>query len=189
MIVRSGQPFTLRDLFDRFSLISIQRRVDRYCRPRLNRRRHTFAVLGVWSLVSDLAGRSAVHLRDPPERFRRFCPDCREDTAHEGFDELGVGWYAQIRGGRWPRTLGPGSCSRTDALPSSVKPRQGRSASTKLASPSPIGSTRIIGGGRSTAACAEVARAVAVEAAVISAPKLDQGVMTPTVATEPGWTV
>ena len=31
MIVRSGQPFTLRDLFDRFSLISIQRRVDRYC--------------------------------------------------------------------------------------------------------------------------------------------------------------
>jgi hypothetical protein len=64
------------------------------------------------------------------------------------------------------------------------------SASAKLASvPSPIGSTRIIGGWRSTAACAEVARAVAVEAAVISAPKLDQGVMTPTVATEPGWTV
>jgi hypothetical protein len=63
------------------------------------------------------------------------------------------------------------------------------SASAKLASPSPIGSTRIIGGGRSTAACAEVARAVAVEAAVISAPKLDQGVMTPTVASEPGWTV
>jgi hypothetical protein len=54
MIVRSGQPFTLRDLFDRFGLISIQRRVDRYCRPHLNRRRHTFAVLGVWSLVSDL---------------------------------------------------------------------------------------------------------------------------------------
>src|SRR5712671_6535042 len=80
MIVRSGQPFTLRDLFDRFGLISIQRRVDRYCRPRLNRRRHTFAVLGVWSLLSDLAGRSAVHLRDRPERFRRFCPDCREDT-------------------------------------------------------------------------------------------------------------
>jgi len=46
--------------------------------------------------LSDLAGRSAVHLRDRPERFRRFCPDCREDTAHEGFDELGVGWYAQI---------------------------------------------------------------------------------------------
>ena len=55
MIVRSGHPFTLRDLFDRFGLISIQRRVGRYCRPRLNPRRHTFAALGVWSLVSDLA--------------------------------------------------------------------------------------------------------------------------------------
>jgi hypothetical protein len=57
---------------------------------------HTFAALGVWSLVSDLAGRSAVRQRDRRERFHRFCPECREDTAHEGFDELGVGWYAQI---------------------------------------------------------------------------------------------
>ena len=96
MIVYSGQPFTFRDLCDRFGLISIQRRVGRYCRPRLNRWLHTFDALGVWSLASDLAGRSAVHLCDPPERFRRFCPDCKEDTAHEGFDELGVGWYAQI---------------------------------------------------------------------------------------------
>jgi hypothetical protein len=96
MIVRSGHPFTLRDLFDRFGLISIQRRVGRYCRPRLNPWRHTFAALGVWSLVPDLAGRSAVRQRDRRERFHRFCPECREDTAHEGFDELGVGWYAQI---------------------------------------------------------------------------------------------
>ena len=103
MIVRSGQPFTLRNLFDRFGLISTQRRVGRYCWPRLNRRRHTFAALGVWSLVSDLAGRSAVHLRDCPERFRRFCPDCREETAHEGFDELGVGWCTDI-----PLPLGAG---------------------------------------------------------------------------------
>jgi hypothetical protein len=56
MIVRSGHPFTLRDLFDRFGLISIQRRVGRYCRPRLNPRRHTFAALGVWSLVSASPG-------------------------------------------------------------------------------------------------------------------------------------
>lgn len=96
MIVRSGRPFMLHDLFDRFGLISIQRRVGRYCRPRLNPRRHTFAALGVWSLVSDLAGRSAVRQRDRRERFHRFCPECREDTAHEGSDELGVGWYAQI---------------------------------------------------------------------------------------------
>jgi len=96
MFVRSDQPFSLRDLFDRFGLIPIQRRVGRYCQPRLNCRWHTFKALGVWSLVSDIAGRSAVLLRDRPERFRRFCADCRADTAHEGFDELGVGWYAQI---------------------------------------------------------------------------------------------
>jgi hypothetical protein len=35
-------------------------------------------------------------LRDRPERFRRFCRDCGEDTPHDGFDEFGVGWYAQI---------------------------------------------------------------------------------------------
>ena len=96
MIVRSGQPFTLRDIFDRFGLVSIQRRVRRYCRPRLKRRKHSFATLGVWSIVSDLAGRSEVLLFDRPEQFRRFCLDCREDTAHEGFDELGFVWYAQI---------------------------------------------------------------------------------------------
>ena len=41
MIVRSGQPGTLRDIFDRFGLVSIQRRVRRYCRPYLKRRKHT----------------------------------------------------------------------------------------------------------------------------------------------------
>jgi hypothetical protein len=35
-------------------------------------------------------------LHDRPERFRRFCRDCGEDTPHEGFDEFGAGWYAQI---------------------------------------------------------------------------------------------
>jgi hypothetical protein len=95
MIVRSGQPFTLHDLF-RFSLTTIQRRVSRYCRPRLNRGRRALTPRGVWSLVSDLASRSAVLLHDRSEPFCRFCPSCGEDTAHEGFDELGVGWYAQI---------------------------------------------------------------------------------------------
>jgi hypothetical protein len=70
MIVRSGHPFTLRDLVDRFGLISIQRRVGRYCRPRLNPRRHTFAALGVWSLVSDLAGRSASKLVETASGWR-----------------------------------------------------------------------------------------------------------------------
>lgn len=70
MIVRSGQPFTLRDFFDRFCVLR--------------------------SLVSDIAGCSAVDLRDRPDRFSPFCPDCGEHTAHDRFDELGVGWYAQI---------------------------------------------------------------------------------------------
>ena len=96
MIVYSGQPFTFRDLFDRFGLTSIKRRLSRYCWLRLNGWLHTLEALEVWSLMSDLAGRSAVHLCDPPERFRRFCPECKEETAHERFDELGVGWYAQI---------------------------------------------------------------------------------------------
>src|SRR5258708_6941506 len=111
MIVRSGQPFTLRDLFDRFGLISIQRRVGRYCRPRLNPRRHTFAAIGGWSLVSDLAGRSAVRQRDRRERFDRFGPECSEDTAKEGFDDRGGGWYAAIprsrRCGRRGMRVGP----------------------------------------------------------------------------------
>src|SRR5215469_5110989 len=72
MIVRSGQPVTLRDIFDRFGLVSIQRRVRRYCRPYLKRRMHTFATLGVWSFLSDLAGRNEVLLSDRPEQFRRF---------------------------------------------------------------------------------------------------------------------
>ena len=62
----------------------------------LNLWQRMFAVLGDWSSLSAPAGRSDVLLCDRPERFRRFCPDCAEDTAHEGFDELGIGWYAQI---------------------------------------------------------------------------------------------
>ena len=72
MIVRSGQPVTLRDIFDRFGLVSIQRRVRRYCRPYLKRPKHTFATLGVWSFLSDLAGRDEVLLYDGPEQSRRF---------------------------------------------------------------------------------------------------------------------
>ena len=96
MIVRSGQAFIFRDIFDRFGVVSIQRRVRRYCRPHLKRRGHPFATLGVWSFLSELAERNEVVLSDQPEQFRRFCPDCGNDTAHERFDELGLGWYAQI---------------------------------------------------------------------------------------------
>ena len=89
MIVRSVLPFPLRNFLDRGGLASM-------LGFRLSRWKHRFAVLGDWSSMSDSAGRSEILLRDPPERFRRFCRDCGEDTAHEGFDELGPGWYAQI---------------------------------------------------------------------------------------------
>jgi len=60
MIVCSGQAFIFRDIFDRFGLVSIQRRVRRYCRPHLKRRGHPFATLGAWSFLSELAGRNEV---------------------------------------------------------------------------------------------------------------------------------
>ena len=85
MIARSVLPFTLRNFFERSRLASV-------LGYRLNHWRRRFAAFG----DRDRTGRSEILLRDPPERFRRFCPDCGEDTAHEGFDELGVGWYAQI---------------------------------------------------------------------------------------------
>ena len=60
MIVRSGQPFTLRDLFDRFGLISIQRRVDRYCRPGVGAA-WVFTRAGtVWSQQAKLVGTGAI---------------------------------------------------------------------------------------------------------------------------------
>ena len=85
MIARSVLPFTLRGFLERGRLASV-------LGYRLSRWKHRFAALGDW----DRAGRGEILLRDPPERFRRFCRDCGEDTAHEGFDELGPGWYAQI---------------------------------------------------------------------------------------------
>src|SRR4029077_9450822 len=89
MIARSVLPFTVRSFLDRSGLAAVLG----YSLGRWKRR---CSALGDWSSVSDHAGRGEILLRDPPERFRRFCPDCGEDTAHEGFDELGHGWYAQM---------------------------------------------------------------------------------------------
>ncbi|SRR6266436_1527068 len=89
MIARSVLPFTLRNLLERGRLSSV-------LGYRLSYWKRRFAAFGDWSSVSECAGRSEILLRDPPERFRRFCRDCGEDTPHEGFDELGPGWYAQI---------------------------------------------------------------------------------------------
>jgi hypothetical protein len=94
MIARSAPPFTRRNILGRAGLASDRCRRDGGIR--LNLWQRMFAALGAWSSASALAWRSEILLRDPPERFRRFCPDCEEDTPHEGFDELGAGWYAQI---------------------------------------------------------------------------------------------
>jgi hypothetical protein len=96
MIARSAPPLSLRDILDRIGRASLQQRSGRDGRIRLELWQRMFAALRDWSSVSAPAWRSEILLRDRPERFRRFCPDCGEDTAHEGFDELGIGWYAQI---------------------------------------------------------------------------------------------
>ena len=96
MIAYSAPPFPIRAILNRVGLGPKQHRWSRDGGIRRNLRRRLFAVLGKWSSVSALAGRGEILLRGRPERFRRFCRDCREYTAHEGFDELGVGWYAQI---------------------------------------------------------------------------------------------
>jgi len=90
MIARSALPFTLRNFLDRGGLASLLGSC-------LRRWKHRLAALGDWSSLADLAAeRHEILLRDRSERFRRFCRDCEEDTVHEGFDELGPGWYAQV---------------------------------------------------------------------------------------------
>ena len=89
MIARYALPFSLHHILDRVGLAPAQQRRGLVGRIRLNRLQGLFAALGDWSSVSDPSS-------DRPVRFRRFCPDCREDTAHDGFDEFGTGWYAQI---------------------------------------------------------------------------------------------
>jgi hypothetical protein len=96
MIARSALPFSLRHILDRAGLASMRQHRGSAGGLRLNRLRSLFAALGDCKSVPDLTWRSDTLSGDRPERFRRFCPDCREDTAHEGFDEIGPGWYAQI---------------------------------------------------------------------------------------------
>ena len=96
MIARATLPFTLRHILDRVGLASMQQLSGPVGALRLNRLQGFFAGLGDWSSGSDLARRSATLSGDRPDRLRRFCPDCGEDTAHEGSDEFGAGWYAQI---------------------------------------------------------------------------------------------
>ena len=91
MIARSALPFTLRNVLDR---VGLARATQRGGRGR--RWQRMIAALEDWWTTSYLAWRSEILSGVQSERFHRFCRDCGEDTPHEGFDEVGVGWYAQI---------------------------------------------------------------------------------------------
>src|SRR5271166_5382404 len=96
MIARSALPSSLRTILDRVDLASIQQRIDLARAIRLSRWQHVIAALVDWSAILNLAWRREFLLHDRRERFHRFCRDCDEKTPHDGFDELGAGWYAQI---------------------------------------------------------------------------------------------
>ena len=86
-------PFTLRDTLARASL---QLR-NSFARGSLTSRWHRMiAELEDWWITSYRAWRSEILAYDQPERFRRVCDDCAEETPHEGFDEFGAGWFAQV---------------------------------------------------------------------------------------------
>ncbi|MBV8132501.1 MAG: hypothetical protein JO282_08335 [Alphaproteobacteria bacterium] len=96
MIVRSALPLTLRTILDRVGFALMQQGIGLTRGIRLGRWQRIIAARGDWSAASNPTWRSAILLRDRPERFHRFCQDCAEETPHEGFDEFGAGWYAQI---------------------------------------------------------------------------------------------
>jgi hypothetical protein len=118
MIVRSAPPLTVRTILDhlghsaaglwlhqcvRLLLGGNEPRLATGLRPAsrgggipLRPWQRMVAAFGDWSSVSELAWRGETPSDDRTDRFRRFCHDCEEDTPHEGFDEFGPGWYAQI---------------------------------------------------------------------------------------------
>ena len=96
MIAPSAPTFTLRNILDLVGLVSMQLPLYRETGTRLNLWQRVLAALGDWSSTSTLAWRGEILLLDRPERSRRFCRDCAENTTHEDSDELGSGWYAQI---------------------------------------------------------------------------------------------
>jgi hypothetical protein len=136
MIARSALPFSARNILDRVCRSVIWAQLHHYARllfrgdePQfasalrragcdggkgLSRWQQMFAACGEWSSVLDLACHGEARPRHRTERFRHFCRDCEEETAHEEFDEFGPGWYAQIcrcrRCGREGMRIWPLAC-------------------------------------------------------------------------------
>jgi hypothetical protein len=96
MVALATISVTLRNIFDRAGLTSPHQRTGLPSGIRFNRWQRMLVALGDWSAFLNLAWRSEVLLRDRRERFLHFCRDCGDDTPHDGLDEFGVGWYAQI---------------------------------------------------------------------------------------------
>ena len=101
MIAPYIQPFTLRSLLDRARVAPTLQGRGRRKGTRLPRWQQMFVAFEDWLSASNLAWRGEILLSDQRERFHHFCRDCGGDTPHEGFDELGIGWYGQIC--RWRR--------------------------------------------------------------------------------------
>ena len=89
-------PFSFRNILDRVGLAPTQQRSGRDSGMHLRRWQRMIAALEDWWTASYHTWRSEIPSGNHAERLCRFCRDCGEDTPHEGFDEYGVGWYAQI---------------------------------------------------------------------------------------------
>ena len=90
-MIAHSPPFSFRNILDRVGLARATQRGGHS--------RHwqcMIAALEDWWTTSYLAWRSEIAPGGYAERVRRFCRDCGEDTPHQGFDEFGIGWYAQI---------------------------------------------------------------------------------------------
>ena len=91
MIARAVLPFGLRSLIDRVG-VSPPAQSGHGGRGW----HRMIAAFEDWWTTSYLAWRREILPNNHGERFYRFCRDCGEDTLHEGSDEFGLGWYAQI---------------------------------------------------------------------------------------------
>ncbi len=114
MIARSALPFSARSILERICQPAIAARLHHYARREEHPLAATLRRAGVWPSVLDRACCSEARSHNQTERFYRYCRDCEQDTAHEQFDELGLGWYAQIcrcrRCGREGMSVWPLAC-------------------------------------------------------------------------------
>ena len=96
MIILSVFPLSLRNLLLQLGFAVNRQHPGFAAGTRRNPFHRISAALGRRSAASPATRRCDLLLRDAPERFRSHCRDCGEDTPHEGVDEFGTGWYAQI---------------------------------------------------------------------------------------------